>query len=355
MKYLFYDLENATQRGGKAKICEFGYVLTDEAFNVIERSNMIINPNIRGDEWDFMVVKKILTRPKKVYEKSPKFPEYIDQIKSLFEKADLVFGHTLAGDAKSLNDELLRYELPSIDYSFYDVKDIYKLISGADEVMSVSRMLVALDIAGEDNTHDAEADAYNTMLELKEIVKKYNLSMEELLVKCSCFKDKSEKHIVNSIHNRQLKKEEEIKEALAGTGTNEMKNNSANRTLFYAFLKSCKPNGKGRGLLRNKSVCISMNYECHHYRQMLNLVQLIRNEGGRYVAKSTIANYFVKYDEIMPDGSINHCNRLDHVNEAISNGENIKIISFEEFLKVFGLDEKKLDNLPMVNLDCIPN
>lgn len=29
MKYLFYDLEYASSKGGISKICEFGYVLTD--------------------------------------------------------------------------------------------------------------------------------------------------------------------------------------------------------------------------------------------------------------------------------------------------------------------------------------
>ena len=46
MEYLFFDLEFANQDNGKSKICEFGYVITDEYFEVLERYNFIINPNI---------------------------------------------------------------------------------------------------------------------------------------------------------------------------------------------------------------------------------------------------------------------------------------------------------------------
>ncbi len=62
MRYLFYDLEYATTRGGVTSVCEFGYVVTDESFNITERGNMIINPCIYRDEWNKRVVRTILTR-----------------------------------------------------------------------------------------------------------------------------------------------------------------------------------------------------------------------------------------------------------------------------------------------------
>ena len=44
--------------------------LTDEEFNVLERYNFIINPNINNDEWDLAVLNEILD---KYREKSIKF------------------------------------------------------------------------------------------------------------------------------------------------------------------------------------------------------------------------------------------------------------------------------------------
>ena len=41
MKYLFFDLEYATSKGGNIKICEFGFVITDENFKILDRDNLL--------------------------------------------------------------------------------------------------------------------------------------------------------------------------------------------------------------------------------------------------------------------------------------------------------------------------
>ena len=38
MKYLFFDCEFATSKGGNEKICEFGFVMVDENFNIIMKT-----------------------------------------------------------------------------------------------------------------------------------------------------------------------------------------------------------------------------------------------------------------------------------------------------------------------------
>lgn len=76
MKYLFFDLEYATSKGRNIKICEFGYVVTNERFEIIKKGNFIIDPYINRCDWDWRVVKKILTRKVKEYESMPRFDEY---------------------------------------------------------------------------------------------------------------------------------------------------------------------------------------------------------------------------------------------------------------------------------------
>ena len=44
MDYVFFDIECANCIEGQAKICSFGYVVTDEQFDVIEREDLIVNP-----------------------------------------------------------------------------------------------------------------------------------------------------------------------------------------------------------------------------------------------------------------------------------------------------------------------
>ena len=57
MRYLFFDIECANCHGGTGKICEFGYVITDESFNETKRNLFIINPR---SEFDWYVAKKML-------------------------------------------------------------------------------------------------------------------------------------------------------------------------------------------------------------------------------------------------------------------------------------------------------
>ena len=44
MNYIFYDIECANCQNGQAKICSFGYVVTDESINVLEKRDVVINP-----------------------------------------------------------------------------------------------------------------------------------------------------------------------------------------------------------------------------------------------------------------------------------------------------------------------
>lgn len=81
MKYLFIDIECANCFHGTGKICEFGFVLTDEQFNEIDRRIFIINPK---SEFDWYVVKNMLAYRVETYKSSPDYPFYFDKIQALF-------------------------------------------------------------------------------------------------------------------------------------------------------------------------------------------------------------------------------------------------------------------------------
>lgn len=208
MKILFCDLEYATSKGGSAKICEFGFVRTDEKFNIIEKSNFIINPNISYRDWDWYVVKKILTRKKDEYLKSPTFDFYYDRIKELIERSDFVIGHSLRGDAKALNGELQRYHLPAINYAFYEVNQFYKSYANAKRTVSVVDMLKEMNLDGDDHRHDAEGDAYNVMIELKEMTDKLEVSLPELIDLSDITPDTSYEYKFETTKKAKLRREE---------------------------------------------------------------------------------------------------------------------------------------------------
>lgn len=225
MKYLFFDCEFATSKGGNEKICEFGFVMVDENFNIIMKDNIIINPNIKRNEWDYHVVKKILTRKIYQYENRLNFPAYYYKIAALINSSDYVLGHSLSNDAHALNCECQRYCLPSLNYDFYDIKEFYKAYNASKKDTSVQNIMANLEIEGDMNSHDAEADAYNTMLELKVMMQKLDMKLTELIDLCPKAKDKSENYSVESRVIAEKQWTEKRKQMLEGNysdGSNDM-------------------------------------------------------------------------------------------------------------------------------------
>ena len=349
MKYLFFDLEYATSRGGVDKICEFGYVVTDETFKVLDKSNYIINPNIDKTEWDYRVLKKLLTRERWEYEDSPTFDKYYEDICELIKDADYIVGHSLNGDAKALNDDCLRYNLPSIDFEFYDVKEIYKAYVNTRKDTSVSNIKKNLGITGDERAHDAEADAYNTMLEFKEMLSNLEMSFEELLPLVKNVKDKNENYIVDSLKTRKEHSEKRIVNGETIKG-NYLRNNYK---VFIRFLDNVEPTIECEQTLKDLKFSITINYENTHFKELMNIIQILCNLGATYVLKASKSDYFVKYDTYNEDGSIRCCSKSKYVNEANEKGANIKIIDFNNFLKMIGITNEELEALPIPSLNCL--
>ena len=86
---------------------------------------------------------------------------------------------------------------------------------------------------------------------------------------------------------------------------------------------------------------------------MMNLVKIIKNEGGEYVLKGSEADIFVTYESFHEDGTLWTCNREKCVDIALFEGKQIKKISFDEFLDMLGMTNEELENLPIPPIDCI--
>ncbi len=180
MKYLFYDLEKATSKNC-GKICEFGYVVTDEKFNVLERNNFIINPSIEDKDWDWYAVKNVLKRNKSEYINCPDFEYYYPKIEELIESSDCVVGYSVTDDdAKTLIAECKRYGKSIISYDYIDIKPLYKYLIKSKDPIGLERILADLNVTVEDKFHDAGADAYNTLLAFRAVLDKFKLSIEDL-------------------------------------------------------------------------------------------------------------------------------------------------------------------------------
>lgn len=173
MNYLFFDIECATSRGGKSKICEFGYFLCDEKFNALNKKLFLIDPD---SPFDWYTIKNLLNYSKNDYLASPLFSGVYEEIASvLLENGVIVFGQATKNDMKFLKDECDRYDKPYLDFPYVDVGEIFKCVFNLDEPRSLEKMCEILQIELPDVLHTASFDAETTMLVLKALCEKESL------------------------------------------------------------------------------------------------------------------------------------------------------------------------------------
>ena len=120
-----------------------------------------------------------------------------------------------------------------------------------------------------------------------------------------------------------------------------------NYMMFLQFLDGVKPQGDiVESALNGKTLCVSLNYEIGHFKEMLSLVQLLTNHNATYKLRASDSDIFVTYSCKDEEGNERYCSRLNYVNEAIEEGNTIQIISFEELLTILGVAEEDLSSMP---------
>ena len=182
MNYLFFDVECANSFDGVGKICEFGYVLTDENLNVIKQGIHLINPDA---EFDWYVKYKIISYAIKEYEKAPKYPQiYRMHIQELVELPDTLYvGHGVRDDIKYLNDEANRYNLPRFERQCIDSSQIHRRFYNLPQTKGLKAIVKELEIGDHKKLHNSEYDAKMTLEYVKRMCEESGLSFEQLIKK----------------------------------------------------------------------------------------------------------------------------------------------------------------------------
>ena len=179
MKYLFFDIECSNCFGGVGKMCEFGYVLMDEEFNVMSRDDIPMSPG-RGRENKFHLTGRkhekdlVLAYTEDLYLSQPEFPTFYDRIKSLMEDSDTVcFAFSMDNDIPHLHHACTRYKLKSMNYECYDVQ---KLVAAY------------LETKGQMSLHNAcqKIVGPNSMVRLHEHLSRDDAMMEKMIFQAIC-------------------------------------------------------------------------------------------------------------------------------------------------------------------------
>lgn len=347
MRYVFFDIECAD--GGKGSICSFGYVITDTDFNVLEKRDIIINPDAR-----FYLSSKtkkpelVLAYSKSEFRKAPKFPKYYHEIRALLEAKDqIVIGHSVRDDAGFLCKSCQRYSFPSINFSFTDSQRIYADYIGCKEQVSLDHACESFGIVKSGTIHKSDEDAFATMQLVREVCKTTEISLPEYKEKCKCSGAVKDFQIscdyIRPKHHTEL--DAEGYRILPPGKENCIWHGTKNEAMFLAFLKEMSSVLPAKNILGGKKISFSLNYERSHYREMLILVKKITSLGGKYTMKASACDIFVSVNAKNRHGKEKICYRLIAVNEAKAKGGEIEIISFDELLSRLSLSYEELKNL----------
>lgn len=288
MRYLFFDIECCNGRN----ICEFGYVITDDKFNILEKKDFTINPenkfNLTGrpDGRDLY-----LYYPESTYYRSNKFPYFYKKIKKLIEYPDqLIVGHAISSDAGFLRSACRRYNLNPINFKFADSQRMFSEFSNIRKSISLENACESLSVEKPKYLHKSDDDSELTMNLVKGMCKQLGCSLEELIELCDSCSGKSENNQItyDDFEIRQQKRYEAAKSGVNNTVRGH------NYRMFLQFLDGVKPQGDiVESDLNGKSLCVSLNYEICHFKEMLSLVQLLTNHNATYKMRASDNDIFV--------------------------------------------------------------
>lgn len=341
MRYLFFDIECCN---GK-HICEFGYVITDDKFNILEKKDIIINPENKFNLTGRPNARDLyLYYPESTYFKSYKFPHFYDDIKEIIEHPDqLIVGHAISNDAGFLRIACRRYKLEPINFKFADSQRMFSEFTNIRKSISLETACENLNVEKPKYLHKSDDDSELTMNLVKGMCEQLDCTLEELIELCDSCSGKSENNEIK-YDDYEIRQQKRYKSAKSGINNNIR---GRNYRMFLQYLDGAKPQGDIiESPINGKTLCVSLNYEIGHFKEMLSLVHLLTNHNAIYKMRASDNDIFVTYDVKDEEGNSRFCTRLKHVNEAIEEGKNIQIISFEELLNILNVKEEDLSSMP---------
>lgn len=352
MDYIFFDIECANCFQGRGKICSFGYVITDESFNVISKNDILMNPHSRFHLYGHGNHPGIvLGYDEKTFNSSPDFPKHYKKIRELLTKPDrLVFGFSVMSDAGYIKSECERYHKEIFDYNFIDIQRIFTDFKGLDNTPSLIKCANEYGVSETQDVHKSDDDSYFTMRVLKGLCKETGLSVFELIKKyphCQCWCKNGE------INSEFIKFKEELKaqkltkmERLTNSPrSNWMHSRAENADNFAKYVKRVFINKDSASILNGKKICISSLYEEYHFNEMMNIVSLLSKQGAKYTRHAYSCDFFVEYSIVDKNGKEYRCYRKDKAKLINDTEREIKFISLYDLLDILDTSESKISNL----------
>lgn len=352
MEYLFFDIECANCFHGHGKICSFGYVITDEQFNVISKNDILMNPHSRFHLLGHGNHPGItLGYDEKTFNSSPDFPKHYKKIRELLTKPNrLVFGFSVMSDAGYIKSECERYHKEIFDYSFIDIQRIYTDFKGLDNTPSLIKCAHEYGVIESQDIHRSDDDSYFTMRVLKGICKETGLTPEEIIekyphCKCWCKNNELGSEFIKYKEALKAQKQSKMERLTNSPRHNWMHASEKNAEEFATYVRRVFVNRATSSPLSGKQVCISSLYEEYHFNEMMNIVSLLAALGAKYTRHAYSCDYFVEYQIIDKNGKEYRCYRKEKAKLINDTERKIEFISFDTLLSLLGTNFEGISTL----------
>lgn len=289
MKYIFFDIECACVYKNVAKICAFGYCITDTDFNLLEQNEFLINPKGRFNLTNDAGQGLILPYNYNDFKRYPYFPEFYNRIQSLLREKDvLIVGHAAVNDAKFLNLETRRYQLKKLNYKYYDTQILYMASSANFEKCIGLEELAKLYSIADKVEHSAVKDAFITMQSTKAICKKAGMGLQEFIHK--------HKIIAGEVCGGRIKLCTSLeKEAFLRKKAQEQKQKAEKREKFHSYVRNTKFVRKSN-LLQGLQFTFEKSIE-EDFMQAQALLHTVIEHGATYTTHATHCTAYLAIDK----------------------------------------------------------
>ena len=286
MKYLFFDIECSNCFNGIGKICEFGYVLTDENFNIIKQDDIPMSPGKGRDNRFYLKGRKHEKDIELAYDyddyfKQPEFYKFYDRIKKIMEDPDTIcFAFSMENDINHLYNACTRYKLEPLNYICYDVQLFVKKYLEKKNLMSLKN--ACHEIVGPHSTvqlqeHLSRDDAKMEMMIFEAICILQQVKSIELLKDLSFAK-------TNSIEFIKRIKETKEKKKLKKAGQ-DLYNSLVSSDLELDNLENI-----GKRYIIGGAIKSDLD-------TLKATIEMIKSNGGILSKQIDKSDYFIVYDE----------------------------------------------------------
>lgn len=287
MKYVFFDIECACVYKNVAKICAFGYVVTDEEFKLLAREDILLNPKGKFHLTDRKGGEGlVLPYEYEDFKQYPLFPFAYSKIKLLLEDRDsIVLGHATLNDVNYLNLETKRYRLPSFRFFWHDTQFFWMNASGGYG-HQIGLGAMAQELGVEFVPHRAVDDAYATMKVCEALCKREGVNVQGLVKKYAIRAGRVENYRISqpvSLGQKAFYRERE----------HEREEHAKAHEAFYRVVNRCmNRRKKAGGKLEGKVFCFSRDVE-DDVPVSVKLVTAIYEKGGKYTSHPTGCNVYI--------------------------------------------------------------